>query len=98
MNDHLRPVGKPAPPRPRRPDAFISADDPVLAFIDQALRIVPSAARTGAFEAPIAEAVEIGEDAILVLEHRLGPYDCFGSDADGCEPPGSTPGSAEGPP
>ncbi len=24
MNDHLRPVGKPAPPRPRRPDAFIS--------------------------------------------------------------------------
>ena len=24
MNDHLRPVGKPAPPRPRRPDSFIS--------------------------------------------------------------------------
>ena len=22
MNDHLRPVGKPAPPRPRRPEAF----------------------------------------------------------------------------
>ena len=25
MNDHLRPEGKPAPPRPRRPDAFMSA-------------------------------------------------------------------------
>ena len=25
MNDHLRPVGKPAPPRPRRPDALISS-------------------------------------------------------------------------
>ena len=25
MNDHLVPVGKPAPPRPRRPDAFITS-------------------------------------------------------------------------
>src|SRR5438270_13411189 len=25
MNDHFSPVGKPAPPRPRRPEAFISA-------------------------------------------------------------------------
>ena len=24
MNDHFSPVGKPAPPRPRRPEAFIS--------------------------------------------------------------------------
>src|SRR5580704_4287504 len=24
MNDHLRPVGKPAPPRPRNPESFIS--------------------------------------------------------------------------
>ena len=25
MNDHLRPEGKPAPPRPRSPEAFMSA-------------------------------------------------------------------------
>ena len=25
MNDHFIPVGNPAPPRPRRPDAFISS-------------------------------------------------------------------------
>ncbi len=25
MNDHLRPVGKPAPPRPRRPEAFTAS-------------------------------------------------------------------------
>ena len=25
MNDHLVPVGKPAPPRPRRPESLISA-------------------------------------------------------------------------
>ena len=25
MNDHFSPEGKPAPPRPRRPEAFMSA-------------------------------------------------------------------------
>src|ERR1043166_5023639 len=25
MNDHLRPVGNPAPPRPRRPDSFTTS-------------------------------------------------------------------------
>ena len=44
-------------------------DDPVLALVDQRLGIVPGAARARALEAPVAEAVEIGEDAILVFEH-----------------------------
>ena len=46
-------------------------DDPVLAFVDEALGIVPGAALARAFEAPVAEAVEIGEDAVLVGEHSL---------------------------
>jgi hypothetical protein len=46
-------------------------NDPILAFVDEALGIVPGAAFARAFEAPVAEAVEIGEDAVLVGEHSL---------------------------
>jgi hypothetical protein len=42
MNDHLSPVGKPAPPRPRRPEAFTSLMMPVAALLEIAL--VPSQA------------------------------------------------------
>ena len=74
MKDHLRPVGKPAPPRPRRPDAFISEMIQSLPFSMMAL--VPSQAPRcrAPFEAPVAEAVEIGEDAVLVGKHHLSPF------------------------
>src|ERR671936_588205 len=39
MNDHLRPVGKPAPPRPRKPDSFTSLMIHSLPF--SRMRLVP---------------------------------------------------------
>src|SRR6478672_9496185 len=56
MNDHLSPVGKPAPPRPRSPEAFTS------------LMI-----QSRAFKTPVVETIEIGENAVLVLEHHDFP-------------------------
>ena len=44
-------------------------DDPLLALVDQFLRIVPRPARDGALETPVAKAIKIGEDAILVFKH-----------------------------
>ena len=46
-------------------------DDPFLALVDQFLRIVPRPAREGALQPPIAKAVEIGEDAVLVFKHLV---------------------------
>ncbi len=47
-------------------------DQPVAALLDEALGAVPGAALARALEAPVALAVEIAEDAILICEHR-GP-------------------------
>ena len=69
MNDHLRPVGKPAPPRPRRPEALTSLMIQSWPLSMSELGAVPGAARARAREAPVVEAVEVAEDAVLVLEH-----------------------------
>src|ERR1700736_6123124 len=61
-----RKTGAAAPAQARRLNL---ADDPVLVLVDQFFGIVPRAPRDGALETPVAEAVEIGEDAILVFEH-----------------------------
>ncbi len=70
MNDHFSPVGKPAPPRPRSPEAFTSLMIQSRPF--SSIALVPSQApRERAPSRPQScEAVEILEDAILVLEHR----------------------------
>src|SRR5579864_9380761 len=44
-------------------------DDLVAAALQDRLGAVPGAARTRALEAPIVQAVEILEDAVLVSEH-----------------------------
>ena len=45
-------------------------DDPVVALVDQRLGVVPGAARAGAGQLPVLEAVEVLEDAVLVLRAR----------------------------
>ena len=45
-------------------------DDPVTAFLDNRLGVVPVAARTGPGEARIVQPVQVGENAILVLQHQ----------------------------
>ena len=45
-------------------------DDGVAALVQDRLGAVPGAALARAFEAPVALAVEILEDAVLVVEHR----------------------------
>ena len=49
------------------------SDDPVAPLVEDRLGPVPIAARPRALEATIAEPIEIGEDAILVFQHRSVP-------------------------
>src|SRR6266702_5835770 len=44
-------------------------DDPVAALVDDTLGAIPGAAAPRTLEPPIVEAVEVLEDAVLVLEH-----------------------------
>jgi hypothetical protein len=44
-------------------------DDPVATVVDELLGVHPAAASACPFEAPVAVAVEIGEDAIFVFKH-----------------------------
>src|ERR1700724_979599 len=46
-------------------------DDPVAALVDDRLGAVPGAALARTLDAPIMEAVEVLEDAVLVLEHEV---------------------------
>ena len=57
-------------------------DYPIAPLVDDRFGIVPRAARPRAREAAVAEAVEVGENAILVLEHRLKFHFRAGDDLD----------------
>src|SRR5439155_2901537 len=44
-------------------------DHPVAALVDERLHVDPAAALPRAIEAPVMQAIEIGEDAVLICEH-----------------------------
>src|SRR5215831_19237269 len=62
-----RKAGAAAPTQPR---GLHLVDNPIAALLEDSLGAVPGTARAGALEAPIVEAIEILEDAILVREHH----------------------------
>src|SRR6185295_10796917 len=73
-------------------------DDPVAALVDDRLGAVPRAAAACALQPPIVEAVEVLEDAILVVEHDLNfPGSTIGlrvSEARGASAEGDRPQQA----
>src|SRR5205085_1742352 len=62
-----REAGAAAPAQPRLLDLL---DDPVAALENDVLGAVPDAAAARAGKTPIVLAIEVGEDAVLVSEHR----------------------------
>jgi len=68
MNDHFKPS------QSRRAAAALAGrlhlvDEAIAALLQDRLGAVPGAARARAGEAPVALAVEIAKDAVLVVEH-----------------------------
>jgi hypothetical protein len=61
-----REAGAAAPTQARGLDLI---DDAVAALLQDRLGAVPSTARARTFKAPVVEAVEILEDAVLIVEH-----------------------------
>src|SRR6202022_5104609 len=62
---------KTCPATPAQPRGLHLVDDPVAALVDDRLGAVPGAAAARSFEAPVLKAVEVAEDAVLVVEHDL---------------------------
>src|SRR6266852_1450896 len=67
----LKPSRKAGPAATSEPGILDLVDDGVASLFQDRLRAVPSAARAGAGKAPVAAAVEILENAVLILKHRL---------------------------
>src|ERR1700740_2498262 len=67
----FQPGRNPGPAASAQPRSLHLGDDPVAALVDDRLGAVPSASAARAFETPVLEAVEIAEDAVLVVEHDL---------------------------
>ena len=53
-------------------------DDPVAPLVDDRLGAVPGATTPRTLQAPIMQAVEVFEDAVLVLEHQVTSFSVVG--------------------
>ncbi len=53
-------------------------DDPVAALFQDRLGVVPVAARAGTGQAPVLQAVQVGEDAVLITQHHASPFRVVG--------------------
>src|SRR5258707_2333436 len=75
---------------------FHLGDDPVAALVDDGLGAVPGAAAARGFETPVLEAIEIAEDAVLVVEHevKLPSWSAIGLHVGN---PSGTPAESQGP-
>jgi hypothetical protein len=89
LRTHFRPEGKPAPPRPRRPDALISEmictrqpspytlspvyTHPFVALEQDLLRLVPIAVLLRALQVRPVVSIEVLEDPVLVLQASICP-------------------------
>src|SRR5262245_44551000 len=63
---------EPGPAAPAQARGLDLVDDPVAPLLHDGLAAVPGAAGARAGKAPVVQAIEIGEDAVLVREH----HDC----------------------
>jgi hypothetical protein len=90
LHTHFRPEGKPAPPRPRRPDALISEmiyirqpspyalspvyTHPVMSLEQDLLRLVPITVLLRALQVRPVVSVKVLEDSVLVLQASICPH------------------------
>src|SRR5690606_1827496 len=63
--------GESCPATAAQPRGLHLIDDPVAALFQNPGRAIPMAARLRPLQRPVELAVDIGEDAILILEHDL---------------------------
>jgi hypothetical protein len=89
LRTHFRPEGKPAPPRPRKPEALISEmicirqpypsilspdhTHPFVALEQDLLRLMPVAILLRALQVRPVVSIEVLEDAVLVLQASICP-------------------------
>src|SRR5262245_27326244 len=67
----LEPGREPGAATSAQPRVLDLVDDGIAAFLQDRPRAIPGAARTRAGQAPVAAAIEIAKDAVLVIKHRL---------------------------
>src|SRR5438876_12238733 len=66
----LQPCGKTGPAPSTQARGLHLVDDPIAPLLEDGLGALPGTARARPLKGPVVQAVQIGEDAVLVLEHQ----------------------------